>query len=65
MLKKFDPKIEEQCIQHMQDHVVGNPIPTATALVVAKHYEVGAESVGRWYSQVQVDAGRRHGTGSE
>ena len=65
MPKKLDPKVKERCVQQMLDHVAEYPNPTAAAQVVAKRNGVGAESVRRWYSQAQVDAGQRRGASSE
>ena len=65
MPKQVDAAIKQRCVRLVLEHRAEYPSLTAALAAVAKQEKVGQESLRRWVSQAEVDAGTRPGTTSE
>ena len=65
MPKKIDPELKARAVRLVTDHLQEYPSVTAAATAVAKQLGVSRESVRRWVTQEQVDAGARPGVTSD
>jgi len=61
MPKKIDPALRERAVRLVLEHRAEYSTTTAAVQAVAKQVGVGKESLRRWVSQAEVDAGDRPG----
>jgi len=65
MPKMIDPELRSRAVRLVLEHRAEYPTTTAAVAAVAKQLGLGKESVRRWVSQAEVDAGDRPGVSSE
>ena len=65
MPKKFDPEVKARAVRMVRDHLVEYGSVTATAEAVGPQLGISRETLRRWYSQAEVDSGRREGVPTE
>jgi transposase len=63
--KKIDEELKARAVRLVMEHRIEYPILTAASMAVSKQLGVGKESVRRWVTQADVDAGRREGMTTE
>ena len=61
MPKRIDPELRARAVRLVAEHREEYPTETAAVVAVAKQLGVARESVRRWTTQAQVDAGDRPG----
>jgi transposase len=62
MPKKYDEQFKARAVRLVTDHVEEYDSRTACIAAVAKRLSVSVETLRRWVTQTEVDAGQRDGT---
>ena len=65
MPRKVDEQVKARAVRLVIEHAGEYPSLTATLVAVAKQEGVSRESLRRWMTQDQIDAGAREGRTSE
>jgi transposase len=65
MPKKYDEQFKARAVRLVTDHVEEYDSRTACIAAVAKRLSVSVETLRRWVTQTEVDAGQRDGTPTE
>ncbi|TDE95744.1 hypothetical protein EXU48_05595 [Occultella glacieicola] len=65
MPKKIDPELRARAVRLVREHQQEYPSVTEAMVAVSKQLGVSRESVRRWVTQTEVDAGRREGVSSQ
>ncbi|QBF47641.1 IS3 family transposase [Janibacter limosus] len=65
MPKKIDPELRARAVRLVTEHQQEYPSVTEAMVAVSKQLGVSRESVRRWVSQADIDAGRREGVSSQ
>ena len=64
MPKRISPDVKARAMRMYEEHRADYPTRTAAAAAVARHHQLGQETVRRWIAQAEVDAGSRPGVTS-
>jgi transposase-like protein len=65
MPKKYDEAFRARAVRLVTDHVQDYDTRTACIAAVAKRLGVSVETLRRWVTQTEVDAGQRDGVSSD
>lgn len=65
MPKKYDEEFKARAVRLVTDHVEEYDSRTACIAAVAKRLSVSVETLRRWVTQSEVDAGQRGGVATE
>jgi transposase len=65
MPKKFDAEVKARAVRMVVDHLPEYGSLTAASAAVGAQLGMGRETIRRWVTQADIDAGRRDGVTSE
>ncbi len=65
MPKKYDDEFRARAVRLVADHEQDYDTRTACIAAAAKRLSVSADTLRRWVTQTEVDAGQRDGVSSE
>jgi transposase len=65
MPKKIDPELRARAVRLVIEHQQEYPSVTEAMVAVSKQLGVSRESVRRWVTQAEVDAGTRQGRSTD
>ena len=65
MPKKFEAEVKNQAIQMVVNHLSDFGSLTAASAAIGAQLGVGRETIRRWVTQADIDAGRRDGVSSQ